>query len=247
MPFSYEDLSFEDRIASMILVTMYSSDHVEVALTVPPVPQGLKPKAQSAFVSTRLDGLQHDVAAARVHYESAYPENGFCYRLLSRNADVSEIGFDTVAVTLLDREILAACNYKVRTTPGAPASVENRPAYASFGAVRGATRLAIIKMLQSELSGLGLTLRFIGPTVAPTNDVENARPHAEMQLISYLARRADVRGMSFGVSKACCQLCAEQLTLREVSFTARDGLAMRPANWVAPLTIHTTVEFEATV
>lgn len=242
LPEDYARLTFLDRIASLVLATIYSHDHVEVAigLDCAPPTRNKEQKAALAALQQRVDEARGGYAGHNVVFSRHYMGGEG-----AQMGDVSDIGYDTAAVAVVDRKLYIALNYKVRTTPNVALRV--RQQYASFGDVSVEAWAQIKANLDHELAVSGDEACAIDEAIllsvpsASASAAANAAPHAEMQLVSFLEGLGhSVDGMAIGVSKACCSSCAEQLRLRNVQFTDRPGNAA-PGNWTVPGDITATV------
>lgn len=234
-----------DRLASLILTTMYSSEHIEVALRIP----GTDGRGKDVRPQVRLDQRHQAITSATQAY---------AVRRITRKPNVlysvsttpdhqleaaSEIKFDTVAVGLMDGILWIARNFKQRTMPN-PAKGKLQPkANYAFGRIPDRTLANIMTQLRGELHGgkLGITaVRFLELRPQPTTETEASRAHAEMQLVHYFASRLDE--LRIGVSKGICPRCQEVLRAQRVRFTSDRIHDIGPANWIPPSAINVGIE-----
>ncbi|WP_163833458.1 C80 family cysteine peptidase [Spartinivicinus ruber] len=177
----------------------------------------------------------------------------------------SEIHYDTVAVTVIDRTLYIASNTKTRkgVTPGdTPTTVNGlgeQNTYLSYSLFndgespvagnegnQAANRIAVVEQLQQEFQGIADfdKVVFIGIGSTPQSAAEAAKPHAEMQLISFLQKQnKPLNGLSFGISKPACISCETKLTEYEIQYRngseTGEGKNTNPKNWLAPESIQT--------
>ena len=58
--------------------------------------------------------------------------------------------------------------------------------------------------------------------------------HAEMKIVSYfIQNHDDIQGRSLGVSKPCCQACANELSRRGITYSTTHTTQNRGV-WIAP-------------
>lgn len=245
----FKRISFLDRAASMILAAMYSSEHIEIALHVPrdtggKDPKPVKPKQRitqrHGEVSTATDAFaaRRITRSANLLYSvSATPEE--------QVENASEIGFDTVAVTIMDGSLYVARNFKRRQMPnpaGAAVALQPKQVY-QYGRIPDRTLANVMGILRPALIDAGVDLTyvyFLTPWPPPTSEKTAAAPHAEMQLVSYFRGRE--RSMKVGVSKGICPRCQEALRSRGVEYVSTHIHRIMPHNWLPPDQIHVKVE-----
>jgi hypothetical protein len=149
----------------------------------------------------------------------------------------SEFNMDTLAVLIVNGTLYAACNFKRRRFDGS---------YAGFGWENADCR-ALVRVIKNE--GLGLErVRFLSPTPLPATAEANARPHAEMQLLSFVGCE-QMRNRRVGVTKACCINCMAELDRAGAVYPYFAGAFANPEmNWDSPRDVRTRVsaDFEVT-
>lgn len=152
--------------------------------------------------------------------------------------DISEIDNDTIAVAIVGGNLYVACNYKIRSMVKNEAG-EWGKTYLSFGAISDTAKANVTAMLRQELRDLGSDpgirkIVYLGPTVQPISHETSAAPHAEMQIFSWFDANHlwPAAPPYFGVSKACCQQCADQLDGKRCAY--RDKKAGTVTNWASP-------------
>lgn len=262
LPEAYEALSFEDRIASMMLAAIYTTEHIDLTIRMGPAPPVQKrAKDQQLAQENRIAELKARVAGPTLEYFKTYPDAMVIYRSQNIAPDqtpktVSEIGFDTVAVVIAGKVLYVASNYKVRMINPSPSVMNEEVTYVAYGAPGTGGQASAIQMLTDELSltpselakpnaaSLASITRinFLGPSQPPANVFDAAAPHAEMQLVHHLTESGiTLSGLRFGVSKACCVLCSALLTKAKITFTDRPGANEKPKNWADPSRIQTKV------
>lgn len=168
--------------------------------------------------------------------------------------DATEINYETVAVTLVDKTLYVASNTKTRSGVSYnPATkkltgLDSKNKYLSFSLFQdadqrshAANRVAVVDQLQAELQGVADFDRvvFIGIGDTPTSANEAAKPHAEMQLLRYFKdNNISLTDKTIGISKPACSECTVKLQESAVSY--RDGTKTRenvnsnPTNWLQP-------------
>ncbi len=234
-----------DRLASLILTTMYSSEHIEVALRIPTTDA----RGRDAKPAVRLAARQQAITTAT---------NAYAARRITRDPNVlysvsttpdqqldgaSEINFDTVAVAVMDGILWVARNFKMRAMTNTAAGRLQPAADYTFGRLPNRTLNNIMTQLRAALHDgtLGITaVHFLEIRPTPTTEVEASQPHAEMQLVHYFTTR--VAELRLGVSKGICPSCQDVLRTRGARFT-HDRLHGRPPqHWVPPSTITVGIE-----
>jgi len=245
----FKRIGFLDRAASMILAAMYSSEHLEISLHIPkdtggPKPKPLKPKQRVDLRHTAVGEATTAFAARRItnsasvlYSVSSTPEE--------QVENATEIGFDTVAVAIMDNSLYVARNFKRRqmpNPPGAAAALKPKQQY-QYGRIPDRTMANIMAILRPALIDANVGLNFVyflSPWPPPASEKAAAAPHAEMQLVSYFRGRE--RGMKVGVSKGLCPRCQEALRSRGVEFVATHIHHVMPHNWLPPDQIQVRVE-----
>jgi hypothetical protein len=141
-----------------------------------------------------------------------------------------EVDMDTVAVVVVGGTLYAACNFKRRRFDGS---------YAGFGWENADCR-TLVRVIKNE--GLGLErARFLSPTPLPATAEDNARPHAEMQLLSFVGAE-QIRAKRVGVTKACCINCMAELDRAGAQYPYFAGAFASPEmNWDPPRLVRTRV------
>jgi hypothetical protein len=141
-----------------------------------------------------------------------------------------EFNMDTLAVVIVSGTLYAACNFKRRRFDGG---------YAGFGWENADCR-QLVRVIRNE--GLGLErARFLSPSPLPATADDNARPHAEMQLLSYVGAE-QIRNKRVGVTKACCINCMAELDRAGALYPYFAGAFASPEmNWDPPRLIRTRV------
>ncbi|WP_158501872.1 hypothetical protein [Vitiosangium sp. GDMCC 1.1324] len=141
-----------------------------------------------------------------------------------------EVDMDTVAVTVVGLELFVACNFKRR---------DFRGHYTGFGFSKQDCE-TLANVIEAE--GLEVDrMHFLVPSPMPSDEIENAKPHAEMQLLAHVGRDA-MRGQRVGVSKACCINCMAELDRAGVSYPYFAGsFASITMNWDPPAGIRTRI------
>ena len=161
---------------------------------------------------------------------------------------VSEIDFDTVAIMIWDDSVFIACNYKRRRMP----LTHRHYTYSHFGEMSqnsiGLITTGLRHGLVTDTSEYDdphpadkiKFLVFVGLTTAPDDEGEGARPHAEMQLVSYMNDRGrDLKHCYFGVNKPCCLRCYKKLKLLGATCAEPPGKDF--SNWDDPTEIRTKI------
>ena len=260
MKHEYEILSVEDRIAAMILAAAYTTEHIDLVVRIGPPENPKKAKDQKAVAERQLKELHERIAGPTFEYYKTYPDAMVIYRAekIARDAEpanVSEIGYDTVAVVVANKTLFVASNFKVRIVPPLPDTVKCEISYVAYGPPSPGGQANAVQMLKDELGLSPAELAgkdadrlaavhrvvFIGPAQPPSGPFEAAAPHAEMQLLSHLGSlKIPVSELTVGVSKACCARCSKALGDAAVKFTARPGNE-NPKNWTEPSKIPTKV------
>ena len=236
---------FLDRVASLIMTTMYTSEHIDVSIVVPttnPAGRALKPaqrlKARADRITESVDAYAARRITSRqnVIYNAANsPEQQI--------ANSSDIGFDTVAVCVKDYILWVARNFKVRTMANANAGKIQPAAVSTFDRLSPETRENILAGLRSELNAGQRNfdkVNFLEIRPTPRDENEARRPHAEMQLLAYF--RGRTQGMRVGVSKGVCPSCQVQLKEKGARFTSFRIHNRPPGNWIPPELIRVGIE-----
>ncbi|MBU2713258.1 C80 family cysteine peptidase [Zooshikella harenae] len=168
--------------------------------------------------------------------------------------DATEINYETVAVTVVDKTLYVASNTKSR--PGVSidpstkklTGLDSKNKYLSFSLFQdmdqrshAANRVAVVDQLQAELQGVADFERvvFIGIGDTPQNANDAAKPHAEMQLLRYFKDNdISLTDKTIGISKPACSSCT--VKLQESAISYRDGsktkenVNTKPTNWLQP-------------
>jgi hypothetical protein len=241
-----EPFEFLNRVASLILAVMYSSEHIEISV-LSPMPAG---KASQKNLSKRLDEVQQSVGDVKRAYEAhrATKYSSLLYTVSTTKAkqaeSSSEIGTDTVAVTIMNNNLYVARNFKKRSIENEKVAINPTLKY-SFGKIPDVTQSRIMNLLRTELADSGVYLDrvyFLRPMLLdlttniaspPDNARDNAKPHAEMQLLKYFSNFGQQQGLMVGVSKSVCRSCAEQLQKKGARFHKDIG-HLKVENWVPP-------------
>lgn len=240
----YDKLTLLDKIANFILATMYSEDHIEASLHIPSDPKRSVKKDASERAGVR-DSI---VGSLKQAYASSRLTSGanVVYRIAATSAEQlensSEIDYDCVAVFIHQGFVWAACNYKVRSVDEKSKKISPSLKYASFNRLSDDVRSSVARAVSAELKaktygGMPIRgIRFLGITPAPSNDKDNAKYHAEMQLMTYIKKGGILaKGLKVGVSKGCCVRCMEVLDRMGVGYTERAS-NKGPKNWEYPFT-----------
>lgn len=174
---------------------------------------------------------------------------------------VSDIDFDTTAVAIDGSNLLMACNYKVRRMAAAGPSWSGRKSnfeYIAFNTISNQSMRLIQQALTAELddvrangtdkdkakAGALNMCQFIGPKVRPEDAQQNAKPHAEMQLLKFLKSVGhEIRDVHVGVSRGCCPACTEWLTKLGALFTRSHEVDPR-TSFLAPDEIEVKVHMQ---
>ncbi len=251
LPGEYGRLSFQDRVAAMIMAAVYTREHIDLTVR---VPTKLENTNRNLRPAQRLSYFRKQVAEAVLAYQDLYPDALVIYRQAKGDPEpksVTEVNYDTTAVVIDRSTLYIALNYKVRIMSPFPDKLNVTPDYVAFGAPGSGAREAAVDMLRRELmvrphesvSSAQIIERvsFIGVDGRFSDAREAAAPHAEMQLLSHLSSlRRPLGGLRLGVSKACCARCAKELMRRGVRYTPRPGND-DPVNWSYPIEITTRV------
>lgn len=150
----------------------------------------------------------------------------------------NEIDNDTVAVTINNKILYIACNYKKREANGS---------FCNFG-FDSQLRHHIVKLLKiaeefpGNIAGFYFKkIHFITSDPKATNEKDNAKPHAEMQLVKHIG---DANIKYIGVTKACCAKCEKELKVKSIRFPHFENTNNDPKNWQSPEEISTQLEEE---
>jgi hypothetical protein len=234
---------FLNRVASLILAVMYSSEHIEISI-LSPAPG----KVNNKSVKARLGAVKASVAEAEKAYQAgrATRYSSLLYAVSTtpeKQAErSSEISMDTVAVTVMNNNLYVARNFKIRSIQNQEVAINPTLGY-SFGKIPDITQSRIMNLLRTELADSGRRINrvyFLRPMLLdlstniaspPANAEDNAKPHAEMQLLKYFSNQQ--QGLMVGVSKSVCRLCANQLRKKGVRFS-KDVGDLTVKNWVPP-------------
>jgi len=249
--FPGSDWPMEDRLAAMIAAVLYTSDHIDlVRYTTPPDP-GLPDKQRpKAIADERLRAI-NELNTAKGTLSATYPAQQFVYHTPAQTLvegkpetiveahDISELDFDTVAIVLSGAVLCVACNYKIRSTAvsGTGRNTTHKITYKGFGQVSQTAIGNVKAILMGELPKVATVKEafLIGPAEQPANDKENAAPHAEMQILSYLTKQNALPKdgkLYFGVSKPCCSQCAG--VLDKAGYKYREKASLTVKNWLPP-------------
>ncbi|MGI0115833.1 C80 family cysteine peptidase [Zooshikella sp. RANM57] len=172
--------------------------------------------------------------------------------------DATEINYETVAVTLVDKTLYVASNTKSRLGVSIDPNtkkltgLDSKNKYLSFSLFQdadqrshAANRVAVVDQLQAELQGVADFDRvvFIGIGDTPQNANDAAKPHAEMQLLRYFKDNdISLTDKTIGISKPACSSCTVKLQQSAVSY--RDGtrtnenINTKQTNWLEPSEIN---------
>ncbi|WP_163833604.1 C80 family cysteine peptidase [Spartinivicinus ruber] len=192
--------------------------------------------------------------------------------LKEKSGGASEIRYDTVAVTVIDKTLYFTSNTKTRSgvtvtdNPDGTTHVEgleNNNKYLSFslfqdqqptaenpgGMSHAANRVNLVDQLQAELKGVAEfdKVVFIGIGDTAESAEAAAAPHAEMQLIRYLKdHNIELKGKRFGISKPACSECEAQLKQYGIEYrsgeSTGEGSNQSPKNWLEPDKINNNVD-----
>ena len=130
----YKILSFEDRIASMIMAAVYSYSHIDLTLN--------QDQFKQLKVNKRLDNLQRALQGPMKVYRENYMEGNVIYRLYQEEKgedgpfpeSVTEINYDTTAVVIAEETLYIAMNYKQRMMNEIPEKLNEDIQYVRYGA-----------------------------------------------------------------------------------------------------------------
>lgn len=266
----YTELAEQDRMASMIMSAVYSSDHIDFT----PKLQ-IEPSSKLKQTLARADELKERVRIASEAYAGDYGSARIIYRAHAEpkppkpgrgaerepvGATVTEMFYDTAAVIQHKDTLYVAFNYKVRKMGDAEAKTNVPVEYESFAEIGPHARENLQSMLQTELANHDTIRRVqvLRMNPAPRDEGENALPHAEMQLVKYLQDEEIIHpedkkelnkeaGFRVGVSKPCCVRCAEVLDKLEIErprWTASPMDENSKPKWKAPAEIGATEDFD---
>lgn len=239
-----ELLYFLNHVANFAMACIFTSHHIDMRFRLGPQPDNKQKTIndRTAILIDRYESVSD--------YGKHYPHQNILYQATKDKPDAelssssSDIDFDTVAVTYFEKSLYFACNFKVREM-GTPTKINMKPNYRYFGFQHISIR-NLIHEFKKEFCGEYLlpieinNLYFISPNQPATNEIEEAAPHAEMQLLSHLQNKTGnfFMGVTFGVSKACCILCRKHLARSRIKFRLDPGNA-KPKNWLGSWEITT--------
>lgn len=248
-----KDMRFEDRIASAVLAHLYSYHHIEVTCrhicggTKKELIQK-KILTRDEALSMPTSVKQSDVLNLRREaWLNAIPEQsksfydhlnncafqhllfrGIKQEEIAKKEDVSDIEYDTVAALVHENDIYLACNFKVRVMKNGEVNSFDYPGFGWFSYI---AILNIVGAVSEELrdpEGSAVSrsrkLYFLSPVGVIVNEMQNAAPHAEMQLLRYAQEKNWGNGLYIGVSKPCCTQCAAKLKENRVNYRAESTI-----------------------
>lgn len=238
---------FLDRVAQMVLATLYTHHHLDVGASSPSANTKNNKIAQvsKANIECALKSA-HDMVSSN---NENNPDLGVVVHKIPGNTSkyrASEAYENCVAAAILNNRLYLAVNFKVRRN--ATTSSLNKLSEFSmsgFNEVNERARLQILEMLRKEIKGVSISPKlpgeeladgiqkvvFVGPYDQPDNCRDASAFHAEMQLVSYLKCELErsLNGVYFGVNKPCCQDCTLQLKKQRIQFAGSHN--RRVTNW----------------
>jgi len=239
---------FLDRVAQMVLATLYTHHHIDIAI---PSVKNVKPSQVTAKVAENINKVRESGDSMVQSYREDNPEIDYLIHKLPANVSKyrgSEAYENCVAAAVVDGVLYLATNFKVRRNPADATSLKplSRFELSGFNEISGRAKTNILSMLRKEIIGVSInpplpgeglanTIRkvaFVSSLVPPANQSLAAGFHAEMQLVSYLLVEKErwLGGVYFGVNKPCCQDCTRQLKKLKIKFSGSHDL--RVTNWL---------------
>lgn len=179
--------------------------------------------------SADLIGLAHEFN------DILYEENSRSY------LGNDERNYETTAIAL-DKEkktFLVACNIKERKTTIDEKTLSTKDSYDGFG-----IKPNHVDLLKKYFDFYGnVRVDVVTTEERPTNEVENALPHAEMQLLSY-AKENNLSIDIIGTNKPPCACCAIKLKEMGIECEHERKGNQKPKNWKNPEDIRTKLYAE---